>query len=93
MAKKKHQFHCEKCGQPCEIYKKGKKHRVLVCPECGVIATNPLPLVAGAMLASAASSLFKKKEKPTAEAKSGSVVVNKGDFYKYKEHMLSEALR
>lgn len=48
MAKKrKHQFHCEKCGSPCEIYSKGKKHRVLVCPQCGVIATNPLPLVAG----------------------------------------------
>ena len=27
---------------PCEIYRKGKKHRVLVCPTCGVLATNPL---------------------------------------------------
>ncbi len=26
---------------PCEIYKKGKGHRVLVCPECGIIARNP----------------------------------------------------
>lgn len=43
MAKaRKHQFHCEKCGAPCEIYRKGKKHRVLVCPSCGVLATNPL---------------------------------------------------
>lgn len=49
MMKKKRQFHCEKCGSPCEIYKKGKKHRVLVCPKCGVIATNPLPLMAGAL--------------------------------------------
>jgi len=48
MAKKqKRQFHCEKCGNPCDIYKKGKKHRVLVCQGCGVIATNPLPLIAG----------------------------------------------
>ena len=23
------------------IYKKGKKHRVLVCPQCGILATNP----------------------------------------------------
>ncbi len=46
---KKRQFHCERCGNPCEIYKKGKKHRVLVCPECGVIATNPLPLLATAI--------------------------------------------
>jgi len=41
---KKRQFHCEKCGLPCEIYKKGKKHRVLVCPRCGVLATNPTAL-------------------------------------------------
>lgn len=42
MAKRaKRQFHCERCGNPCEIYKKGKKHRVLVCPQCGVLATNP----------------------------------------------------
>lgn len=42
MAKrKKHSFHCQKCGSECTIYKKGKAHRVLVCPECGVIATNP----------------------------------------------------
>lgn len=47
MKKLKHQFHCEKCGNPCEIYKKGKNHRVLVCPTCGVLATNPLPLLAG----------------------------------------------
>ncbi len=42
MAKKrKHQFYCESCRMPCEIYKKGKGHRVLVCPECGIIARNP----------------------------------------------------
>jgi len=39
--KKAHKFHCQKCDSECEIYKKGKKHRVLVCPECGVLATNP----------------------------------------------------
>lgn len=37
----KHTFHCERCGSPCMIYKKGKAHRVLVCPHCGVLATNP----------------------------------------------------
>lgn len=41
---KKHQFHCQKCSAECVIYKKGKGHRVLVCPNCGVIATNPLNL-------------------------------------------------
>jgi hypothetical protein len=40
MAKKKHPFHCEKCNSECMIYKKGKGHRVFVCPECGVLATN-----------------------------------------------------
>ena len=45
MAKRiKRQFHCEKCGSGCNIYKKGKNHRVLVCPTCGVLATNPLSL-------------------------------------------------
>lgn len=42
MAKRaKHTFHCDKCANPCTIYKKGKNHRVLVCPSCGVLATNP----------------------------------------------------
>lgn len=41
MKKAKHQFHCQSCAAPCDIYKKGKGHRVLVCPNCGVLATNP----------------------------------------------------
>jgi len=41
MARKKRQFHCEKCSSPCMIYRKGKAHRVLVCPRCGILATNP----------------------------------------------------
>lgn len=41
MARKKHDFHCKKCNSTCTIYKKGKGHRVLVCPRCGVLATNP----------------------------------------------------
>lgn len=48
MRKRKRQFHCERCHSPCEIYKKGKNHRVLVCPMHGVIATNPGPLIAAA---------------------------------------------
>ena len=40
MKKKKHIFHCQICHSPCMIYKKGRGHRVLVCPEHGVIATN-----------------------------------------------------
>ena len=38
---KAHAFHCNHCASPCTIYKKGRGHRVLVCPNCGVIATNP----------------------------------------------------
>ncbi len=37
---KKHPFMCENCGSECMIYKKGKSHRVFVCPKCGVLATN-----------------------------------------------------
>ncbi len=44
MVKQKRQFHCEICGSECMIYNKGKKHRVLVCPSCGVLATNPFSL-------------------------------------------------
>lgn len=39
--RKRRQFHCQKCGVPCEIYHKGRKHRILICPLCGVLATNP----------------------------------------------------
>lgn len=52
--KKKHQFHCQHCNSPCEIYKKGKGHKVLVCPHCGVIATNPISFK-GALGAAASS--------------------------------------
>ena len=46
MAKRK-SFCCQRCGLPCTIYKKGKGHRVLVCPTCGVLATNPISLDKG----------------------------------------------
>lgn len=64
MKKLKRTFHCERCGNPCTIYKKGKNHRVLVCPQHGVIATNPLPLLAMAAPAaiSAVSGLLSKRE-------------------------------
>jgi hypothetical protein len=38
----KKEFHCQKCNEAIQIYKHGKKHRVLVCPKCGILATNPL---------------------------------------------------
>lgn len=60
MRTKKRVFHCSKCDSPCEIYKKGKGHRVLVCPQCGIIASNPLPLIVGAGMALAKSGLAKK---------------------------------
>lgn len=54
MKRKKGVFHCNMCNSPCEIYKKGKSHRVLVCPKCGILATNPLPLIPLAMMAGSA---------------------------------------
>jgi transposase len=75
----KHTFYCDVCHSPCIIYKKGKKHRVLVCPRCGVLATNGLLTILGGALGSAvapgvgtaigsaigtgAETLFSKKQK------------------------------
>jgi len=45
---------------PCEIYRKGKMHRVLVCPACGVLATNPFSFsraLSGGSTGAAAGSL------------------------------------
>lgn len=60
MARKRQNFHCQKCNSEIQIYKKGKKHRVLVCPKCGILATNPFSFgsategaVVGATLGSA----------------------------------------
>jgi len=88
--RKRRQFHCQECGSACEIYKKGKKHRVLVCPQCGILATNPLPL-----LAAAAPSLLKgavglgkkalgaiglgKKETAAATTTPSTTIINKYD--------------
>ena len=49
----KHTFYCDACHSPCMIYKKGKAHRVLVCPRCGVLATNGLLSVLGGAIGSA----------------------------------------
>jgi len=38
---RKRVWHCNHCGSSCEVYKKGKKHRVIVCPRHGIIAANP----------------------------------------------------
>lgn len=68
MVKKKHIYHCSKCGSPCTIYKKGKTHRLLSCPRCGILASNPLPLLALAastlapMAISAAKKRFTRKK-------------------------------
>ncbi len=43
MAKSKKHIYCQKCGNICNWYKKGKNHRVLVCPKCGILAHNPIP--------------------------------------------------
>jgi len=79
---KKRQFHCERCASPCEIYKKGKNHRVLVCPRCGVLATNPFSfgkalkgsllgglnsLPGGGFLSGAAEGFTPKEQKERAE--------------------------
>jgi DNA-directed RNA polymerase subunit RPC12/RpoP len=39
--RKKKGWKCNRCGQSVNIYRKGKKHRIMHCPVCGVIAINP----------------------------------------------------
>lgn len=58
--RKKRQFHCQKCGSGCTTYRKGRAHRVLVCPNCGVIATNPsvTGALGGASTGATIGSLF-----------------------------------
>lgn len=51
MTRKKKGFRCEKCNSEIQIYRRGKGHRLFVCPSCGILASNPLPLLAGALLA------------------------------------------
>jgi len=58
---KKHPFMCQKCNSECKIYSKGKKHRVFVCPQCGVLATNPFSFkrsLEGAAVGAAAGAPF-----------------------------------
>ena len=43
---KRRKFHCHICEAPCEVYRKGKTHRILICPNHGILASNPLPLMA-----------------------------------------------
>lgn len=90
MAKRKRIFHCERCGNPCTIYKKGKAHRVLVCPQHGVIATNPLPLAVAAVAGKAALKVGKKvlghgEKKEAASATPGRQVIIKDDADKYNQ--------
>lgn len=68
---KRKQFHCQTCGNPLEIYRKGKSHRVLVCPSCGIVATNPLPLLAMALpsLLKAGKNILGTKSDTSGEVK------------------------
>ena len=93
MAKKrKHQFHCERCGSGCEIYKKGKGHRVLVCPRCGILATNPLPLLA--LGAQAVGSAIASKVMGGGEKKKESNVnINKNYDIKVDKYSTEEKVR
>lgn len=49
MGKKGRTWHCGHCGSPCYLTKGKGKHRFLICPRHGVIANNPLPLLAAAV--------------------------------------------
>jgi len=100
MKKKKHQWHCAHCGNPCEIYKKGKGHRILDCPQCGIIAKNPtmagklikgiarsVPVVGG-VAGEIIEGIQEKKERKEPRAPQRDKA-----YYSYKEKLLEEALR
>lgn len=65
MRKQKHTFYCENCQSPCIIYKKGRNHRVLVCPNCGVLATNGMFSSVAGLVGQTAKSKVKNVGKPS----------------------------
>lgn len=97
--RKKRKIYC-KCGAEVQIYKKSKKHRVFVCSNCGIIATNPLPLLP--ILAAAApyliekgvdliSGIGKKKPKVSSEAETVSCPTHK--LTQFEKALLLERIR
>jgi len=107
MKQRKHQFHCQFCGLPCDIYKRGKSHRVLVCPKCGVLATNPGTLgkvlkrtgkavlgeIPGASLVMEGLGLAKDLTSKDSKNTPPARPTHDRAFYSYKEHQLTEALK
>lgn len=62
---KKRVWYCGTCYSPCQTYKKGK-HRVIICPKCEVIASNPIPLAfAGMGIAKGIGAWIAKRKQPT----------------------------
>lgn len=85
MGKKKRQIHCSACGSPADWYKKGRKHRVLVCEKCGIIANNPIPLLG--LLGGAAA----RKALVTAGASAAGAYIGKKLVGEKTEQALDEA--
>jgi len=94
--RKKRQLHCGKCGNAADFYKKGRGHRLLVCPKCGVIASNPLPLAAIAMAAPAilegAKGLMGGDKKTAQEAGRQKIVTDSLDKPNKAERYVKMAL-
>lgn len=104
MPKHKHQFHCQHCGSPCEIFKKGRAHRVLVCPHCGVLATNPtlagsilrgavgsIPVVGGA-LSGAVGHIQDKKDASRSQPPLTQISTSHGHLSAFEKALLLDAL-
>jgi len=101
---RKHQFHCQKCGLGCEIYKKGKGHRVLVCPNCGILATNPFSIGkallgagktipgAGAILGALEGGFSGSSTPTTSREKPSHIITDSKDKPNYSERVINKVM-
>jgi len=96
MAKKrKKAIYCGNCEGVAVWYKKGK-YRKLICDRCGVIAHNPVPLIAAAASYLAPKVIekvgekFSKKSPPT--EKPQLIVTDSKDKANYSERVINKVL-
>jgi len=74
---KKKSIYCGRCEAVCEWYKKGKGKRILHCPNCGVIAHNPIPFLAAYAAKKVGGYALKKLTEPKAQAPEAQRVITK----------------
>jgi len=94
---KKRQIYC-KCGSPADWYKKGHKHRVLICNSCGLIANNPIPFlaIAGSMAVKKGIEMISPdhtNKPPLQKDKSQLIFTDSKDKPNYSERVINEVMK